>query len=72
MPTHVLVIYSIATLINLVAIYLIFFKFNVDKIITIGNIATMLIILVIGPIASALLLLGILLACDDFVLFKWK
>lgn len=72
MPTHVLVIYSIATLINLVAIYLIFFKFNDKKCITVGNIAAMLIILLIGPVANMVFFVGLILSHDDFVLLKWK
>ena len=72
MTTYVLVIYFIATLINLVAIYLIFFKFNDKKCITIGNIAAMLIILLIGPVANMVFFVGLILFHDDFVLFKWK
>lgn len=72
MTTYVLVIYFIATLINLVAIYLIFFKFNDKKCITVENIISMLIILLIGPVANMVFFVVLVLSQDDFVLLKWK
>ncbi len=68
----VLIIYSIATIINLIAIYLIFFKFNPKKYITLGNVAAMLMILVLGPVANMVFFVGLIMSFDNFILLRWK
>lgn len=70
-PHVLLIMYSIATIINVFAIYLLFFKFNPKKCITVGNVAAMFIIILLGPVTNMIFLIDVLMSHDDFILYRW-
>ena len=70
-PHVLLIMYSIATIINVFAIYLLYFKFNPEKCITVGNVAAIFIIILLGPVTNMIFLIDVLMPYDDFILYRW-